>query len=473
LTATANNRQQQPQRQASQFRFCCGTGMMGLPLPLPLPLPRLLLLQLLLLLALLLTATTSTTSRASSAHRMSVPKPVVVPGKTIWLLWLSGWHEDVPWISQQVAESWEFHNPTWNVELLTEENLHVFVDIPYLFKVASRQAKSDIIRLYLLDMHGGVWADATMLCMVSLDSWVYDALAPAGFWMYHGGAKSQYPASWFMVSVKHAPIVHEWRLMCDEYWATHEKPHNYFWMDSLFNRRIKSDESFMALWLAVPYLSCKDKGQAHLYRNNIFKAMDEETRSMLTNNAPYAIKLSSKYPRVLNETNLPDLVHSRGYVTVQLAKVARNNVLHPMVYRQPQLQQLSASSNSSSSSNTSSSSSKDEIYVRCVDLYNIARARSGTSSSGRSSSVQAQRDWKEAVLQRRGTVVVRDTCNLCKDFAVEPTAAAAAAAASTIRSSAAGGGGPVCVPAPPSILINDKRGRRPPASGAAAGAKRK
>ena len=42
--------------------------------------------------------------------------------KTIWILWLQGW-DQAPWLQQQVAESWEINNPTWNVVRLSLENL--------------------------------------------------------------------------------------------------------------------------------------------------------------------------------------------------------------------------------------------------------------------------------------------------------------------------------------------------------------
>ena len=107
--------------------------------------------------------------------------------KTIWLLWLQGW-DKAPWLPHQIKRSWEVKNPDWNVRLITRDNLKDYVtDIDYVYQDSiSPQAKSDIIRLSLLKNHGGVWADATLLCMQPLDNWVNDAIAPSNFWMYHG-----------------------------------------------------------------------------------------------------------------------------------------------------------------------------------------------------------------------------------------------------------------------------------------------
>ena len=69
---------------------------------------------------------------------------------------------------------------------------------------------------------GGVWADATMLCMQPLDNWVNEKVEPAGMWMYHGWgggmSKEIGPAIWFIVSKKDNYIVSEWKKECDNYW---------------------------------------------------------------------------------------------------------------------------------------------------------------------------------------------------------------------------------------------------------------
>ena len=51
------------------------------------------------------------------------------------------------------------------------------------------QALSDIIRLNILNKYGGVWADAMLLCIQSLNHWIYEVINKTGFWMYHGTKK--------------------------------------------------------------------------------------------------------------------------------------------------------------------------------------------------------------------------------------------------------------------------------------------
>lgn len=151
--------------------------------------------------------------------------------KTVWLLWLQGW-DKAPWMVKQVALSWELHNPAWTVVRLDENNLNLYITVP-LRKDLPAPARSDLVRLALMAQQGGVWADGTMLCMQSLDSWVPTALGPAGFWMFHGWgggiAMCGGAASWFMVSERGSLIATRWLARSLAYWEGRAQTDNYFW----------------------------------------------------------------------------------------------------------------------------------------------------------------------------------------------------------------------------------------------------
>lgn len=223
-------------------------------------------------------------------HRRNSCYVSPVPGKTVWLLWLQGW-DSVPRLVQLVKESWIKHNPGWNIELVDAKNLKNYVDIPYIDKIKSPAAKSDAIRLHLLATHGGVWADATLLCMMPLDEWVYDALEPIGFWMYHGRDQGRGPCSWFIVSTVNSPLIRKWRDACDEYWSSRSVEHYYFWMDELFTNLLNSDDEFKKEWEGVPYLWCESPGQSHMLAGHL-EEDDPERKRFIKDNPPYVIKLS-------------------------------------------------------------------------------------------------------------------------------------------------------------------------------------
>ncbi|GFH25750.1 capsular polysaccharide synthesis, partial [Haematococcus lacustris] len=118
--------------------------------------------------------------------------------KTVWLLWLTGWHT-APWLCHQVALSWRAYNPTWRVVLLDNTTLPTYVPDLVLPPEASTQAKSDLVRLALMARHGGVWADAALVCLEPLDDWLPNALEPSGLFMYRAGGSCRGLESWFMV----------------------------------------------------------------------------------------------------------------------------------------------------------------------------------------------------------------------------------------------------------------------------------
>lgn len=269
--------------------------------------------------------------------------------RTIWLLWLQGW-ERAPWLQRQVLESWQINNPGWDVVLLTVHNLNEYIpakDAAWKYmgdntKTMSNQARSDIIRLALLANHGGVWADATMLCMQPLDNWVDDAVTSSGgFWMYHGHGDDMKlgPASWFMASEKGHVIPRKWKAACDAYWSPpiRTRAHKYFWMDSLFRQLDESDTEFSAAWLSVKFLYCENPGQAHCLSYGKWAKDDPTLKDMLEKEPPYALKLNNfvdGWDVIFPDTSTPECRRSNGYHAIQMALRGAPNIpihLHPML----------------------------------------------------------------------------------------------------------------------------------------------
>jgi Capsular polysaccharide synthesis protein len=256
--------------------------------------------------------------------------------KTIWLLWLQGW-DTAPWLVKQVAESWEINNPDWNIEYVTLDNLHNYVhDIDYIYdktKEIEAPAKSDIIRLSLLKNHGGVWADATMLCMQPLSTWAPEAVKYAGLWMYHGNGDgmdaNHGPASWFMISEKDSLIINKWKNACDAYWQNRTNADSYFWLDGLFRKLFESDLEFRNKWELAPHLYCESTGQAHaLYYRigsanwlSLISLNIPKLKKIFLKKPPYILKLSWKEcPDKFPEVDSAEFKNSNCYYAIQMSK---------------------------------------------------------------------------------------------------------------------------------------------------------
>ena len=248
--------------------------------------------------------------------------------KTIWLLWLQGW-DNIGWLTQQVLESWELNNPGWKVVKLCEDNLREYTSgIEYMYdpsKNITPQAKSDIIRLSLLKNHGGVWADATLLCMQPLDSWIYDAIEPSGIWMYHGtggGMDVKHgPASWFIVSQKNNYMIERWKTYCDMYWKKNNKTDNYYWLDAIFKALHNNDKQFREIWSKVPYINCEEDGQSHCmaYHDKMVRS-DEHIKELFRTKPPYALKFWKKWYQHFPDSNSEVCQESNGYYAITMSK---------------------------------------------------------------------------------------------------------------------------------------------------------
>jgi hypothetical protein len=232
--------------------------------------------------------------RVFGMNKATEPFDVVsdISGKTVWILWFQGW-DAAPKVVLDVKRSWVELNPEWKVRAVSDADLPSLIPgvMEGLPKGISAAARSDVVRLNLLSKYGGVWADSTMLCMRPLDDWVYPAVEPSGFWMYHGGADERGPASWFIVSQKGSYIIERWKAACDAYWKGRSEPHDYFWMDSLFHDLISSDPDFDAQWSRVPYVSCEAFGQAHALAGRCSN-VDPDVQAALRKSPPYALKLT-------------------------------------------------------------------------------------------------------------------------------------------------------------------------------------
>ena len=262
--------------------------------------------------------------------------------KNIFLLWLQGW-DNAPWLQKEVLKSWIINNPGWDIQLIDQNNFMKYVDdINYINdtnKIITPQSKSDIIRLSLLKNYGGVWADASLLCMQPLDHWVFDAIEPSKMWMYHGhgaGLNSDLgPASWFIVSEKNSYLIKKWKKSCDHFWNLNNETKEYFWMDGLFKNLLEKDKGFKNNWVKTPFLYCESGGSSHTLSPYNFKMEKntKEVKNLLRVRPPYVLKLSSKFVNIFPDLNSKKFKNSNAFCAISLSKesnIYKHNFERPL-----------------------------------------------------------------------------------------------------------------------------------------------
>jgi hypothetical protein len=144
------------------------------------------------------------TSNLSNSTDSSIPKK-------LWLYWNDP-IGNAPEVVRVSVESWKKLNPDYHVTLINDNNINEILgfDFNAVFKLATVNLgfamKADILRLYLLTLHGGVWADTTTFCLKPLTSWL-NIEAQNGFFTFrHQTNKTRPIEAWFIASSKNSSV---------------------------------------------------------------------------------------------------------------------------------------------------------------------------------------------------------------------------------------------------------------------------
>lgn len=251
----------------------------------------------------------SLSSRYYSSSMRKIPEIILprdehnITNKVIWLYWNDGDLKNAPFVVRKAIDSWTYHNAAnWTVIRLNKYNLHQFMDTSLIDskKQMSIQARSDMIRLTLLARYGGVWADATMLCMEPLDHWIWDNLPKNGFWMYSRSC------SWFMIAALDSYIAQRWYAAAVDYWSHRDRVSgevggisNYRWMDGILKDLIAKDERLRSELERMPYVECGGVCGPHGFyaegcKYEVNQPLKKEFKECLDNNTPHAMKMTYK-----------------------------------------------------------------------------------------------------------------------------------------------------------------------------------
>jgi hypothetical protein len=175
--------------------------------------------------------------------------------KRIFMLWQQGWNAAPPLV-RACADSWQRHNPDWQLHLLDSEILADLAPDLLLYDTPaiSRPAQSDIVRLELLRRHGGVWADATLFCTRPLDSWLPAVSGPAPF-IFSFPRPYRLVDVWFIGAAEGDATIASLSDMARQYWRLFKRPHHYYWLPYLLEFLFEREPSLKTAWETLPKLS--------------------------------------------------------------------------------------------------------------------------------------------------------------------------------------------------------------------------
>ena len=210
--------------------------------------------------------------------------------KIIWFCWFQGM-EKAPEIVRKCYQSIVRHCPDYDIRIVTENNMLQYVDIPacirrkYAAGQITRTHFSDLLRLALLDKHGGLWIDATVFLTAPLP----DYITSSPFFAYHAHGHL-HNNSWLIKASAGDMLVRNLKNLLFAYWQKENRLINYFLYHLFFDLMTEENEILAKHWRCVPvvYDDCYD------LEHNFFTPFTDELWRQISQKTSIH-KLSYKY----------------------------------------------------------------------------------------------------------------------------------------------------------------------------------
>ena len=177
-----------------------------------------------------------------------------IPRK-VWMLWMQG-EDNAPELVKASIASWRQYNPSWEIIVLDENSIEKYIKIPEFPADTSLNHKANIIRLRLLVEYGGVWTDATSLCLKPLNDWI-DQVTPEGFFAFSRPQPLRPLANWFIATQPNSAAVTRWLTWSESYLLSRFRPTTYFWSHFTFKWILENYKDVEAIWANTPKIVAK------------------------------------------------------------------------------------------------------------------------------------------------------------------------------------------------------------------------
>eukprot|EP01033_Poteriospumella_lacustris_P001301 gene1301-951_t len=228
------------------------------------------------------------------------------------MLWFQGF-DHAPEVVRECRKSWLHYNAhSWNFVFLDNTTLPHYLPSSLLHRLMPNRASmspnhvSNIIRLLLLEIYGGVWADATLFCTRPLDDWLIPNIQE-GFFAFAKPAGNRMLSNWFLYGSRQNYIVRRWLNATVVYHATHPVDDVYFIQHQLFGELFKRDSLFRSMWKRVPAVNAKHEGPHMLMEEGYFEQLSPQVKAQIDSHSSPLYKLSWKdysFNRTGHTTNI-------------------------------------------------------------------------------------------------------------------------------------------------------------------------
>jgi hypothetical protein len=194
--------------------------------------------------------------------------------KVIWTFWDT---EELPEFIEKCIETWKFHNPDYEIIVMNLNNYNDYtsVDVTKLrhYSKDKPQLTADYIRTCVLKEHGGVWMDASIICIKPI------VFKPdTEFFAY-------YKDNYGLLGIYKYPMIENWFIASSK---------NNLFMDEWYKEFILETEKYNSMLLYVLLSNVEMKPTyftgyfaMHIAAQKVLKKLDQENKLpiMTLNNA--------------------------------------------------------------------------------------------------------------------------------------------------------------------------------------------
>ncbi len=200
----------------------------------------------------------------------------------IWIYWDNP--NKMPLVVKQCVDSILLKNNNSKVNIISEENVNDFVEIPPIIRkkykqgIISKTHFSDVVRVSLLLKYGGVWVDATLYMVHSIPKCIWKkqfyTVTPKLETPYKVISHGRW-AVFFLACQPGSELMRLTLMMMIEYWNKYDELFDYLWIDYFWAYFQKRSGSIAKLFSSVPSnnLHCLDINLAQAYSENNLEAL--------------------------------------------------------------------------------------------------------------------------------------------------------------------------------------------------------
>lgn len=209
----------------------------------------------------------------------NIPIADIDSDNTIWIYWKQG-IENAPQIVKKCIASVSKYNKDYRVIIVDSKNIHSYVKFPKRIEelhnkgMFSEAHFSDLLRLQLLILYGGIWIDATVLVTADMP----EIVRRSPFFMFSVG--NWWPSmkdpskcsSWFIKSNSNNKLLVKTRNFLFEHWKHRISLIHYFAFHYALSALCDTDIECQLIWNDVPFISTL---QPHYLQFNFGRKYDK------------------------------------------------------------------------------------------------------------------------------------------------------------------------------------------------------